>query len=209
MTDLLIRKKTNSNASLDDVLKTLYNDFGKKNIGYSEHDYISIVENVAKQTMADFFLDYIYGTEDDEKFIRELLSSAGCELIKKSSTEYSERFFGFRTNIIGKITLTGLIAPGSPSFKAGLGKDDEIIAINEIKVEENLQAILKMLTGVKIVLTILTPMKALKDIALSPSNEEFFPKFTIHKKTNAAREDKEFFRAWLKQEFEESMTQKV
>ena len=209
MTDLLIRKKTNSNSSLDDVMKTLYTDFGKKNIGYTEHDYISIVEYISKQPMADFFLDHIYGTEDDEKFINDLFSYAGCELIKKSSSEYSERFFGFKTTMNGKMTLTASIAPDSPAYKAGLGKEDEIIAVNEIKVEENIQSILKMLVGEKIVLTIFTNMKELKDIALAPTNEEFFPKYSISKKLNASKENKDFFHAWLKQEFVESVGYEV
>ena len=203
MTDLLIRKKTNSNSSLDDVMRTLYNDFGKKSIGYTEHDYISIVEYLAKEPMADFFLDYVYGSENDEKLMADLFSYAGCELIKKPSPEYSEQFFGFKTILNGKTTSTGSIAPESPAFKAGLGKDYEIVAINEIKVEENIQAILKMLAGEKIILTVLTPMKALKDIALAPSNQEFFQRFTIGKKSNASKENKDFFRAWLKQEFVE------
>ncbi len=209
MTDLLIRKKTNSNSSLDDVMRTLYNDFGKKNIGYTEHDYISIVEYLAKEPMADFFLDYVYGSENDEKLMADLFSYAGCELIKKPSPEYSERFFGFKTILNGKTTLTGSIAPESPAVKAGLGKDYEIIAVNEIKVEENIQAILKMLAGEKIILTVLTPMKALKDIALTPSNQEFFQRFTIGKKSNASKENKDFFRAWLKQEFVESVRYEV
>ena len=55
MTDLIIRKKTNSKSSLDDVMRTLYEDFGKKNIGYAEHDYFSIVDFIAKDSMADFY----------------------------------------------------------------------------------------------------------------------------------------------------------
>ena len=209
MTDLLIRKKTNSNSSLDDVMKTLYIDFGKKNIGYTEHDYISIVEYITKQPMADFFLDHIYGTEDDEKIIDNLFSYAGCELLKKPSPENSERFFGFKTIVNGKTTLAGSIFPGSPAFKSGLGKDDEIIAVNEIKVEQNIQAILKMLAGEKIVLTIFTPMKMLKDIALSPSSEEFFPRYSIVKKINANKEERDFFSAWLKKEFVEAVKQEI
>ena len=209
MTDLLIRKMTNSNSSLDDVMKTLYIDFGKKNIGYTEHDYISIVEYITKQPMADFFLDHIYGTEDDEKIIDNLFSYAGCELIKKPSPEYSERFFGFKTSMNCKTTVAGSIAPGSPAFKSGLGKEDEIVAVNEIKVEENIQAILKMLAGEKIVLTILTPMKMLKDIALSPSSEEFFQRYSIAKKINANKEERDFFSAWLKKEFVEAVKQEI
>ena len=60
-----------------------------------------------------------------------------------------------------------------------------------------------MLGGEKIVLTILTPMKTLKDIAITPTNENFYPKYSISKNPNATKEDKEFFLSWLKREFEE------
>jgi predicted metalloprotease with PDZ domain len=200
MTDLLIRKATNSQASLDDVMKALYADFGKKNIGYTEHDYISLVEYVAKKSMADFFLDHVYGTEDDENLLSGLLSHAGCELRKRSSSEESERIFGFKTIIQDKITCVSVIAPGSPAFNGGLGKDDEIVAINEIKVEENIQSLLKMFAGEKIIITALTPMKLLKDIALAPGNIEYFPKFSIAIDKNASKEGKEFFKEWLKSE---------
>ena len=209
MTDLLIRKKTNLKYSLDDVMKTLYHDFGKKNIGYTEHDYISIVENVAGQPMADFFLDYVYGTEDDEKLISDLLSSAGCELIKIHSPEDSERFYGFKTYIDGIMTIAGSIAPGSSAFEEGVGKGDEIVAINEIKVEQNIQSLLNMFSGEKIVLTLLTPMKMLKDITLSPGRENYFSKYSIVKKINASKDQRDFFRAWLKHEFEESVKYEV
>lgn len=207
MTDLLIRKATDSVSSLDDVMKTLYVDFGKRGIGYSEHDYISIVEHFTKKPMADFFLDHVYGTEEYKKLLEELLSEAGCLLVMTSSTEETERTYGFKTAEEGGYTVVSSIMPGSPAFIAGLGKGDEIIAVNENKVEENISAYFKMFKGEKVILTILTPMKALKDIPLSPSSEEYYQKFSIRKKDNATMENRKFFKAWLKQEFEESEEQ--
>jgi predicted metalloprotease with PDZ domain len=202
MTDLIIRKNTNSKFSLDDVMKTLYTDFGKKNIGYTEHDYISIIENIAGVPMADFFLDHIYGTEDDEKVLSELLTLAGCELVRRSSSEQCERYFGFKVSVSDKITRVTHVFPSSPAFIAGLGKDDEIVAVNEIKVEENMDALMKMFSGQKLVLTIISPMKMLKDIPLTPSKSEFYYKYSIAISKNANKEHREFFRSWLKQEFE-------
>lgn len=204
MTDLLIRKKTNGQFSLDDVMKTLYFDFGKKNIGYSEHDYISIVEYFAKDSFADFFLDFVYGVEDDEKFLNELLAAAGCELNKRPSGLSTERYFGFKTVVNENRTVVSAIAAGSPAFLAGLGLNDEIVAVNENKIEQNIDALLKLYSGETIVLTVISPMNILKDLALTPSSEDYFSKYSIVKNKIASKECKEFFKAWLKQEFEES-----
>ncbi len=205
MTDLLIRKKTNSKASLDDVMLTLYEDFGKKNIGYTEHDYFSVVEFIAKQSMADFLLDHVYGTEDDEALLSEVLSFAGCELRKSPSHVQTENYFGFKTSVESGNTVAGAIVGGSPASEAGLGIGDMIVAVNEIRVEENIDALLKMFAGKKIVLTILTPMKMLKDIAVAPSQKQFFAKYAIVKSSNPSAEKKEFYNTWLKQEFEDKL----
>jgi len=131
-----------------------------------------------------------------------LLSYAGCELRKRPSNEESERIFGFKTVVQDKITCVSAIAPGSPSFIAGLGKDDEIISINEIKVEENFQSLLKMFAGEKIVITVLTSMKVLKDIAFAPGNNEYYPKYSIAIDINASKEAKETCKSWLRNELE-------
>jgi predicted metalloprotease with PDZ domain len=39
MTDICIRKQTSNAHSLDDVMRALFTEFGKKKIGYSENDY--------------------------------------------------------------------------------------------------------------------------------------------------------------------------
>jgi predicted metalloprotease with PDZ domain len=204
MTDLLIRRKTNSRASLDDVMRTLYTDFGRKNIGFADHDYIAVVENVAGQSMSDFFLDHIYGTEDDEALLTGLLSHVGCLLVRKPSPVYSERYFGFKTVQDGKTTLATGIVPGSPAFDGGLGNNDEVVAVNELKVEENLQSLLQLFSGKKIILTVLTPMKVLKDIALSPSALNYYPRYSIVKNMEADAESKAFFQGWLNRNFEEA-----
>jgi predicted metalloprotease with PDZ domain len=204
MCDLMIRRRTNQKYSLDDVMWTLYNDFGKKNIGYTDHDYISIVEHISGQPMADFFIDYVYGTENDEKLISEVLAYAACDLVKRPSTEESERFFGFKTTTDNSITYVSAIAPGSPAFNAGISRNDELVAVNELRVHDNLQPLLKMFSGEKIVLTLISPMKNLKDVTLTPSKIDFYSKYSIVKKENADTSSREFFKSWLNHEFEEA-----
>lgn len=199
MTDLIIRSETDSNASLDDVMRILYNDFGKKGIGYTDQDYITVVENVAGIPLADFFIDHIYGTEDKEEILTELLSFAGCELIKTPSKSESERFYGFRytVNATGQTRVTNVF-PGSPSYLNGLGIDDEIIAVNEIRVENNIDELLRSFRGLRSVLTVINPMKKLRDITLESDDKEYFYSYSISRSEFATAEQKAFFRQWLK-----------
>ncbi len=204
MTDLLIRKNTDHKSSLDTVMLNLYNDFGKKMRGYTDHDYISLVSHCAGVSMADFFIDFVYGTEDDTPLLEETLGYAGLELHRYPSTIESERFFGFKVTEDSRSTKVTAIYPDSPSFKAGLGKDDEIVAVNEKKVEENLQELLFLSRGERLILTVLTPMKRLKDIAIEGDSKEYYPKYAIVKNINADQDQQRFFKSWLGKDFDES-----
>ncbi|MCX6291689.1 MAG: PDZ domain-containing protein [Bacteroidetes bacterium] len=201
MTDLMIRRKTSGIHSLDDVLRSLYNDFGKKKTGYTEHDYISVIENIMGESVADFFIDYVYGTDSYEKFLSEMLHLAGCDLFKRVSSEYYESRFGFKTETETGITKVSAVAPFSIAARAGIGQGDEIAAVNEIKVESNLDELCRYFSDEKIVLTVFTPGKKLKDIALAPGSETFFHKYKIVKHLDALPEQKQFFRKWLKSDF--------
>ena len=204
MTDLLIRKNTDHKASLDTVMVNLYNDFGKKMRGYTDHDYISLVSHCAGVSLADFFIDFVYGTEDDTEILQETLNYAGLLLHQIPSEEESERYFGFKISADSRITKVTAVYPDSPAFTAGLGKDDEIVAVNEKKVEDNLQELLFLSRGETIVITVLTPMKRLKDIAIEGNSEEYYPKYSIIKNINADQEQQRFFKSWLGKEFQET-----
>jgi predicted metalloprotease with PDZ domain len=116
MTDLLIRKNTDHKASLDTVMVNLYNDFGKKMRGYTDHDYISLVSHCAGVSLADFFIDFVYGTEDDTQILQETLDYAGLLLHQIPSEEESERYFGFKIIADSRITKVTAVYPDSPAL---------------------------------------------------------------------------------------------
>jgi predicted metalloprotease with PDZ domain len=70
--DLLIRARTNGRASLDDVMKRLYNElylnserptYYLRGRGYTAEDFIKAVSEVIRTDMHDFFRRYVSGTE--------------------------------------------------------------------------------------------------------------------------------------------------
>ncbi len=74
MLDLYLRQQTNHARSLDDVMKRLWQRYGKPFIGYSFADYRAIVDEVAGQSMDTYFDLYITGQESLTLILNELLA---------------------------------------------------------------------------------------------------------------------------------------
>ena len=212
MTDLMIRRKTNNEKSLDDAMRALYHDFANiasrrngreenpagKKIGYTEHDYISIIENLTNEGAADFFIDYVYGTEDYEPLLTDLVSHFGLKLQKSLSTSASERDFGFKVTENAGVFFVSGIAPGSPADEAGLAKDDEIISVNDMKVEKNLDELLTHFHASMVSLKVCTVMKKVKSINLELSHEKYFHEYKLVRAENPTTTQQKFFNEWMK-----------
>jgi predicted metalloprotease with PDZ domain len=130
MLDVQIMKHANNQKGLSDVCRELYNEFGKKNKGYSEQDIITTCEKMVGVSLKDFFNQYVYGTEDFDIPLLECFNYLKIDFVKIPSTVLSESVYGFKTIDFGINRKVSLIAPYSPSWKAGLSLGDEIIAVN-------------------------------------------------------------------------------
>jgi len=62
--DLTIRQRTDGAKSLDDVMRALWNAYGKVNIGVPEFAIETIVETVTGLDLKAFFAEAVYGTRD-------------------------------------------------------------------------------------------------------------------------------------------------
>ena len=130
MLDVQIMKHSNNQKGLRDVCRDLYTEFGKKNQGYLEKDIIELCEKAAGTSLKTFFDQYVYGTEDFEIPLNQCFEYLDIELLKSPSLFLSESKFGFKTIDFGNNRKVSLVAPYSPSWKAGLGIGDEIISVN-------------------------------------------------------------------------------
>lgn len=197
MTDLIIRRATGHKASLDHVMRILYEDFGKKKIGYSESDYITVVEGVAGIPLTDFFADHVYGTENYEPLLSELLQEVGCLLERTPSPVACEHRFGFRITVSGGTSRVTAVLPGSVADRHGIGKDDEVVAVGGQKVEGNLDELLGVTSGEDVVLTLLTPMKRLKDIVLPVEPVAYYHRYRVRAVENPTIDQKSARERWL------------
>ena len=201
MTDLYIRKSTNGKSSLDDVMRILFEDFGKKERGYTELDYQSAVEKVAQYSMSEFFNDYIYGKSPYEPMLSSLLNTVGCDLIRTSAAKVHESKFGFRTGEEKLGCKVMAVLPGSPADRAGVGKDDEIIAVNGEKVEGELSSYFSETSDKDVVLTLINPMKRTKEIVLKTVSERYYHQYSIRRNPNSDEISRDAFKRWTGQDF--------
>lgn len=123
--DLSIRRDTNNAASLDDVFRSLYNDFYKKGKGFTTDDMLGVLKKITKKDYTDFYRKYVFGTEIPN--YDEIYGYAGYAVEKKKG---ANPVFGFNVrNRNGGFVVNG-VETGGAADKAGLEKGDLITKIN-------------------------------------------------------------------------------
>lgn len=198
--DLELRKATNNRANLDNIMRQLWERFGKQTIGYTEQDYADLVDEIAGYSFKPYFDNYINGTTAIEPALDEALRYVGCTLKQHENTLLYESRFGFKIAQEQTIKITS-VAPGSPAFDA-LSVDDELVALNGRKLEQNLQHLLQQLSPTGTITLTLFREKQLRQVMLTPTAKTFYPKYTIEKLPDTKAAAKENFKLWLNQNFE-------
>ncbi len=144
--DIEIRRLTRNAHSFDDVMYHLYHDFAKKGKGYEEKDVKNIIEELSRQDFTDFFKKYIHGTYELEPALQAAGAYIGLEMQRHPFDSLAISFFGLEVNEKEKHScLVENIYPNSPALKAGLSRGDEILSINGLKVQANVEHLIKHL----------------------------------------------------------------
>lgn len=135
MLNLEIIKSTGSKKSLDDALRILYEDYKKdRSAGYSDKRVKEAAEEVCGKKLDEFWDKFIHGTE--ELPVNDYLNYAGLKLVNENETESVMQDFEVKL-IEGKLIITKIHA-GTFAYESGLNVNDEIIALDGIRMNEEL-----------------------------------------------------------------------
>ncbi|MBI4930331.1 MAG: M61 family metallopeptidase [Bacteroidetes bacterium] len=205
MTDLMIRKYSNNERSLDDVMRHLYKEYGKKGIGYMESDYKAIIEKIAGTSFDEFFNNYVYKANSYENALIECLHYIGLELLNVPSKKYHERYYGFKVSDQSPvIKVTALypnsVAEKSPKGQAGIQLGDEIISINGYPVRNNFAEWARYFGQSEVKLNVSSNGKV-REIIFIPSAEDYFKIHYVQKTPSPTEEQRKNFTAWSKRRF--------
>lgn len=128
--DLLIRDRHHNSRSLDDVMVHMWEQFGKDEIGYTPEQLQQVIENVAEVDLSAFFNQYIQGLE--ELPFNTYLEPFGLRLFADIS---NEPYTGIRSGNENGREIVKAVEAGSPANLVGIDPNDEILAIDGIKLK--------------------------------------------------------------------------
>jgi predicted metalloprotease with PDZ domain len=130
--DLKIRNETKNRASLDDVMRTLYQTFYKeKKRGFTDQEFREVCEGVAGCPLAEIF-DVYAATVNDIDYPK-YLAYAGLE-IDVEPKEVPGVWLGAATQDQSGSPIISSVEWASPASQAGLSSQDEIIALDGVRV---------------------------------------------------------------------------
>ena len=143
MIDLEIIKNTDGKSSLNSVMKELYDNYALKGKGYSEDDFKDICVKYGGLAIIEIFENHIYGVIDYIPTLKKSLQIVGLHLKEKLNPNISAQYFGFIASKENGKHIIKKVEPNSIADKNKIGPEDEIIEINNEKIEEPLENILK------------------------------------------------------------------
>ena len=192
ITDVMIMHYTKGKKSLDNVMRILYDDFAKKNKGYTDKDYITVVSDVSNYNFSDFFQEYVYGASDYTQELLKVCDLLGLKLILKESDDYYETYYGFKLSLNGIVTD---VYQNSEADIKGIAVGDEITHINNHQVKGDLSKWSKFYGQEKVCLVVQRKY-ARASVDIVPSNKKFFQNIELKLNNKRSREQKELYNFW-------------
>lgn len=193
--DVQILKDTGNQYGLDEVMRQLYYHYAKNGTGYTEANLKSLIETLTGQAYDSFFNRFIWGIEPLEEPVQESLNYLGLQLHFDNSEKAWEKQFGFKVKEENNTFKVAQIAPGSPAERSGLSVEDELVALNGVKLTKNLADLFDYHYGQTIQLTIFRN-NHLQQIHLKANGKQFFPDVKLAKQKDPSEDQKQNFEAW-------------
>ena len=130
--DLLIREKYHNQRSLDDVMRLMWQRFGKEEIGFTPQQLQQTIEEIAEQDLSDFFYRYLETTA--ELPFDDYLKPFGLR-VKPIQDKEPVPHLGLKVNTENAREIIKFVKANSPAAIAGIDIGDELLAIEGIKVK--------------------------------------------------------------------------
>lgn len=127
--DAKIRRATSGRKSLDDVMRAAYQRFSAEK-GFTPQDFRGVTREVAGVDFGEWFVKALETT--DELDYAEALDWFGLRF--KPAERPGNATLGVNTRVDEGRLLVSQVRRGTPAIEGGINVDDEIIAIDDVRV---------------------------------------------------------------------------
>lgn len=138
MLDLELRERSENRLSFQDVLRTLWTEYGRPGRGIEEAEFPAIVERATGLNVEEFCRRFIAGTEelDLDRYARLAGLSFGPIPPKREPEDDDEPGdLGAETRVTEGSLRVVSVRDGGPAQHAGLDPGDELVAIDGARIQ--------------------------------------------------------------------------
>jgi len=128
--DARIRRATDGARSLDDVMRIAYQRYGGPR-GFTQEEFRRLASEVAGTDLAAWFARAVDSTEELD--YTEALEWFGLRF-KPAQPRQDKGWLGAETRTDGGRVMVTRVTRATPAFDAGLNVDDEILAIDDLRL---------------------------------------------------------------------------
>lgn len=200
--DLLIRGKTNGQASLDDVMRRMYAEFYLKSPnatyylrgrGYQTEDFWRVASEVAGSDLSEFFNRYVRRVETPP--YDEVLGHVGLRLIR----EIAPQAFSAGVVLVDNSGAARIqsVRNNTPAEDAGLQQDDIILSVGGKSVTRDswLSSLNRYKSGDRVQISYRRNENTLQTTLVLGQPDRF--EYRIEEKPDATVQQKDLRAAWL------------
>jgi predicted metalloprotease with PDZ domain len=202
--DLMIRGKSEGKASLDDVMRRMYDEFYLKSPnatyylrgrGYTTEDFQRVASEVSGSDLTDFFQRYVRGVEVLP--YDEALAYVGMHLVREQARQPFNAGIGLDREKTGTLTI-GSVRNDSPAEDAGLQEGDEIVSLGRKNVsrENWLVALARYKQGDRVPITVKRDRHTIQTAIVLREPERF--EYKIEERKDATAKQQALRQAWLR-----------
>ncbi|WP_266365959.1 M61 family metallopeptidase [Tellurirhabdus rosea] len=138
--NLAILSATNGQRNLDDLMKSLYEEYYKKQKrGFTDEEFEQAASRVAGRNMSDFFRKYVFSTDPID--YNAFFAPVGLRLDDVSTTKNAV-FLGATTRVVDGRHFVTSVRRDSPAWNDGINVGDELVSLNGTKPGPDLNSAL-------------------------------------------------------------------
>lgn len=197
MLDMEIRKSTGLAKNLDDVMRRTYLEtFLAQGRGFMDEEFEKICEEVSgSDSVREIFEQRVEGRRDVD--YNRYLGYAGLKLGPKKEERQNLSFLGVRIKEDSDRALITTVLCSSPAETAGVSANDEILAVNGIRMDKSRLTfyVPNRRPGELLTLTVSRQGALYQTGALLISKPTL--EYRIWKKENATEDEKRLYKNWL------------
>jgi predicted metalloprotease with PDZ domain len=213
--DLKLREATGGERSLDDVMRALWAQYGRPDLGFPERRVEAVASEVAGVELTPFFDRWLRSTQELD--FASALAAVGLALVPAheprpgapappppagdpSAQPMREVKVGFQFKMEGGRTLVGNVMAGTPAWRAGVSPGDELVALDGLRVDA-MSLGLRMQEKAPGTTAILTVFRRDELMNLAMQVESGPPtRLAIHPAPDATPEQQALLHHWLRED---------